>query len=91
MFEVWERGSCQYERHFEHGGVYKSSVYLAETCGLSISGNKNTVSRPALEPCTEDLVTMMTVLFDSKKLPMTVIASTELGIITLDTVSVSCE
>ena len=67
-------------------------MYLAETCGLSISGNhKNTVSRPALEPCTEDLVTMMTVLFDSKKLPMTVIASTELGIITLDTVSVSCE
>ena len=67
-------------------------MYLAETCGVSISGNhRNTVSRPTLEPCSEDLVTRMKVLFDSKKLPMTVIASTELGIISLDTVSVSFE
>ena len=79
-------------RHFEHAEVYKASVYLTETCGLDRPGNhKNTVSRPALEPYTKDLVTMMKVLIDSKKLPMIVIPADELGRVPLDAVSVSSE
>ena len=27
-------------RHFEHGEVYKSCLYLAESCGLPIPGNQ---------------------------------------------------
>ena len=79
-------------RHFEHGEVYKASVYLADTCSLSPPGNhKNTVSRPALEPCAKELVTRMKILIDSKKLPMIVIPAAELGRIPLDAVSVSGE
>ena len=79
-------------RHFEHAEVYKSSLYLADTCELSKPTNhKNSVNRPALEPCTDDLVTNMKSLIDSKKLPRIVIPAAELGRVPLDTVSDSGE
>ena len=80
-------------RHFEHAEVYKSSCYVAETCGWKMpSLHKNSVNRPrALEPSADDLVTMMKVLIDSKKLPMIVIPASELGRVPLEAVSVSGE
>ena len=53
--------------------------------------HKNSVNRPALEPSADDLVTMMKVLIDSKKLPMIVIPASELGRVPLEAVSVSGE
>jgi hypothetical protein len=79
-------------RHFEHSEVFKSCLYLAETCGLPKPGNhNNTVTRTALEPCADDLVKMMKGLIDSKQLPRIVIPAAELGRVPLDAVSVSDE
>ena len=75
-------------RHFELAEVYKSSCYLAETCGLSPPTlHKNSSNRPALEPSADDLVTRMRILIDSKRLPMIVIPANELGKVPLEAVS----
>ena len=79
-------------RHFEHDEVYKSSLYLADTCGLSKPTlHKNSTNRPALEPCADDLVTRMKVMMDSKEIPSIVIPASELGRVPLEAVSVSGE
>ena len=79
-------------RHFEHGEVYKSCLYLAETCGLPKPGNhNNTSTRPALEPCANDLVKIVRSLIDSKQLPSIVIPAAELGRVPLEALSVSDE
>ena len=79
-------------RHFEHAQVYTSCVTLAEVCGLNKPiHHKNTATRPALEPCANDLVKIMKDLVESKEVPNIVIPASELGKVPLDAISIRDE
>ena len=79
-------------RHFEHGEVYNSCLLLSDFLGLSKPTNyKNSAARPALDPCTNDLVKIMKDLVDSKQVPHIVIPASQLGRVPLDALSVSAE
>ena len=44
-------------RHFEHAQVYNSCLTLAKSCDLPKPiYHRSTAARPALEPCSNDLV-----------------------------------
>ena len=79
-------------RYYDHTEVYRSSVQLSELCGLPKPGNhKTTSSRPALEPCANDLVKIMKDLVESKNVPTIVIPASELGKVPLDALSIGDE
>ena len=79
-------------RHFEHGEVYNSCLLLSDFLGLSKPTNyKNSAARPALDPCTNDLVKIMKDMVDSKQVPHIVIPNSQLGSVPLDAQSVSAE
>ena len=79
-------------RHFEHAEVYGSCVILFETLGMGRPGNhRNTVGRPALEPCANDLVKVMKDLTDNSQVPNILIPAAELGKVPLDALSIRDE
>ena len=79
-------------RYFEHSQVYQASLILAATCDLPTPINhRSTAARPALEPCSKDLVKNMKELVETKQVPIFVIPATELGKVPLDALSVSDE
>ena len=79
-------------RHFDHSEVYNSCLELSEACGLPKPGNhKNTAARPALEPCSNDLVKIMKELVEAKNVPNIVIPASELGKVPLDALSINDE
>ena len=79
-------------RHYEQGEVYNSCLILADFCGKSKPINhKNSIARPALDPCAKDLVKIMKELVDSEKVPNIVIPASQLGRVPLDTLNVGDE